>query len=382
MFRISALDTDISVLSIVMEGFLSKRPNLDAYAVQAAHVFSTDNLPLNQSDVHSAFKGVQKTYSQYIKAWWEITSLETYVQQKIIYRGLRINLNPTNHLDNTEFIQGWQSILTSSSLKLLDYLLGWERRFFALTSAQLEKEISDIQQFRGTPDFDILEKRLQQYIESLQVEIRERKHKKYIRDKRDFESGQIYNIKTTTKNFNNYRTNKSYTDQSESEVSGTDESVGAPKNPKRYPKNNKNKRPPQHWQRPQYQNRNYGGDLSRQTPLSPPRKSLPPKQIWQQPQRSEVATNVHIASEYYGLPSNSSSTLQNVTTNQAPSVSLAPVSMATVAMAPGPMISMPMAPCSTTLSAQNPSPLFLGPPGIQLRDREVWGYQGKETRPT
>lgn len=55
-------------------------------------------------------------------------------------------------------------------------------------SKRLEKEISDIQIFIITnTEFTNLE-----YKSSFQVEIEERKHNKYIRDKRDFEVGEIY----------------------------------------------------------------------------------------------------------------------------------------------------------------------------------------------
>lgn len=203
-----------------MEGFLNQKPNLERYIQDASQVFSIGDLPLNQSNIHIAFKELQKSYKQYIRSWWEVKSLDTYLQQRLVYRGLRINLSPNAHQNDTEFIRGWNHLLTESSLKLIEYLLDWEKKYFVANSERLEKDITEIQIFRAVPDFITLEQRLQRDIENFQVEIKERKHRKYIRDKKDFETGQIYNTKSS------YRPNtfpKSQVDLSESDISGTDD---------------------------------------------------------------------------------------------------------------------------------------------------------------
>lgn len=221
-----------------MEGFLNHKPNLERYIQEASQVFSTGDLPLNQSNIHIAFKELQKSYKQYIRSWWEVKSLDTYLQQRIVYRGLRINLSPNAHQNDTSFISGWNQLLTESSLKLIEYLLEWEKKYFVASSERLEKDITEIQVFRTIPDFASLEQRLQRDIENFQVEIKERKHRKYIRDKRDFDTGQIYNNKAT------YRPNsfpKSQVDISESDISGTDEAPSGTS--ERYPtRKTKNKR--------------------------------------------------------------------------------------------------------------------------------------------
>lgn len=75
---------------------------------------------------------------------------------------------------------------TNYSLRLIEYLLEWEKKQFILNSERLEKGIGKIQVFCSVPEFRSLEQRLQRDIESLQTEIKERKHRKYIRDKKRF----------------------------------------------------------------------------------------------------------------------------------------------------------------------------------------------------
>lgn len=339
-----------------MESFLSKRPDLESFIAQAAHVFSTENLPLQQVDANSAFRNLQKTYNQYIKSWWEITSLETYIQQKIAYRGLRINLNPNSHTDNTEFIQGWQQILTESSLKLLDYLLVWERKHFQIINAQLEKEINEIQVFRPTTDFINFEARLQQQVESFQAEIRERKHRKFVRDKRDFDTNQVYNVKIR-KSQQNYQTynDRTYTDCSETDQSGTDESTGGTTGGYRR-RNNKSRRS-QYYNRPQY--RQSYTNIQRNT-------------SWQKNKPQEAPQCVRPSSDYYTLPPALSSVshiipmVPSPITNLAPPVSSSSTQLTNLA----PLVSSLPTQATNSTAAVG----FLGPPGIQLRDRERWGY--------
>lgn len=95
------------------------------------------------------------------------------------------------------------------------------------------------------------------------MEIKERKHRKYIRDKKDFETGQIYNNKST------YRPNhfpKSQVDLSESDISGTDEPPSA--NPTRFTtRKTKNKRSYQPNSQPYNKRPNYKrGDRSTESP--------------------------------------------------------------------------------------------------------------------
>lgn len=262
-----------------------------------------------------------------------------------MYRGLRINLTPNNHTDNAEFMQGWQQILTESSLKLLDFLLVWERKHFQIINAQLEKEINEIQTFRTNSDFANFETRLQQQVESFQVEIRERKRKKFVRDKRDFKTDQVYNIKSR-KNQQKFKTyaDRQYTDHSETDYSGTDESTSGITNDTR--RRNYKYRRPQYQNRSQY--RQYNTNIQRN-----------PQNNWQKNKQQETQKCTNSASDYYTLPPALSSVSQ------------------IIPMIPNPVINMAPSFSGPQMQATNPTTQvgFLGPPGIQLRDREKWGYQ-------
>lgn len=202
-----------------MAGFLAQKINIEGLTAEAYQVFSSINNTLDQSDINLSFTKLHKSYRQYIRSWWEIASYETYIQQGLVYRGLRIPLRPGVHLDNQEFIQGWDNLLTESSLKLIKLLLEFEKKQIAVIGEELEQNLKDIQQFNSHPQFQALEARLQNNIETLKSEIKTRKHKKFLRDYKDFETKQIY----TWKQFQSRQGEPLYTDISESDTSGTEE---------------------------------------------------------------------------------------------------------------------------------------------------------------
>lgn len=111
-----------------MAGFLAQRIDLQHMTAEASQVFSSISSTTDQSDISTTFNQLHKSYRKYINRWWEIASYETYLQQGLVYRGLRIPLKPGVHQDNSEFLQGWENTLTECSLKLIEYLLQFEKK--------------------------------------------------------------------------------------------------------------------------------------------------------------------------------------------------------------------------------------------------------------
>lgn len=116
-------------------------------------------------------------------------------------------------------------MLTDCSLRLIKYLLDFGKNHIVTFGEELEKHFKDIQAFNTHPQFQYLASRLQNNIETFKSDIKNRKHKKYLRDKCDFESKQIY----TWKQSNQQRHREPlYSDISESDTSGTEESHSEP----------------------------------------------------------------------------------------------------------------------------------------------------------
>lgn len=175
-----------------MAGFLSQQQNTEHLRAEANSVFSNSSLPHNISDIHVLFKNLNQTYKQHLRSWWEIASLDTYILQQIVYRGLRIPLSPKTYSDDHEFVKGWEKILTESSIKRMTFLSEYEKQTFVKINQKLEQEIKEVQNFSTHPEFAQLEQRLQKNFEILKSEIKERKQRKYLRDRTDFDQDKVY----------------------------------------------------------------------------------------------------------------------------------------------------------------------------------------------
>ena len=77
-----------------MAGFLSHKFTPSTFTSEAEYVFSKENLPINTTDINSGFRELNKTYKQYLRSVWEVASLDTYIKQRLVYRGMRINIIP------------------------------------------------------------------------------------------------------------------------------------------------------------------------------------------------------------------------------------------------------------------------------------------------
>lgn len=203
--------------------------------------------------------------------------------------------------------------------------------------------MTDIQNFKTTPEFETFENKLQKHIDQFQTELKERKHLKYVRDKRDFDTGSIYPVVHTTTYGGDSRNNY-YTDLSESKVSGTDE--GRSISPRHQIKHRTKSR-----QRGGYGNHSYNrGTRFNQQGRAQQRDRFPPK----------IYSTRHPVKPLGTIPS-------------APSL---PLSLP-------PQLDVPSGASSSVIASNKVNPSgssnahFLGPPSITLHDRDRWGYNQK-----
>ena len=235
---------------------------------------------------------------------------------------------------------------------MLQYLSDYEKGVLTKVSAQLEKEIPQVQQFNTSPEFAECEQKLQKNIERLQTEIKERKHKKYIRDRRDFETGQIYTGRNTSYSNTNRRnryTNSqvSNTDISESDISGSEESVSKSYNNKSAAVKRKNR-----YRAPTQQRRAPAPQQQLQSTTA--------HQTWTNTSGYIEQNRALEPVKYKQTPVVTSMGLGNIPT---PSMSC------TSSFFSGP----PQSSLDMGASAGNPQPSFLAP-GVTLRDRDKWVY--------
>ncbi|XP_041433522.1 uncharacterized protein LOC121398378 [Xenopus laevis] len=162
--------------------------------------------PLPATATHSATEVVRKLeqLKRRETAWaLHLASLAEYAKAHRIPRGLRITLQPALFRDNSEFLQKWRGILNRCSLDLI-----------TLTIQQLQTGTRELKQQIHTSEEEckvILDtdntplKELEAKIEKLQQEILQVKLRKFTRDTRDYERGEVYTWQDTRRKTRYYR---------------------------------------------------------------------------------------------------------------------------------------------------------------------------------
>lgn len=208
-----------------MAGFLSGSIFTESLLSEAKDIFSEKELPELSSvaTCKLAFKDLYCTYKDNVKSWWEIRSLESYIAHKIVPRGLRISITPATRINSPRLLARWEEELTKSSLNLMELLLEEERVFFEKSSCRLRELIEAALKFKTDTDFAQRETALQTSVEKFQNLIKERKHRQFTKDLREFKENRAYELG------NNQTVALSESDVSSSEVEASDSETNNPR---------------------------------------------------------------------------------------------------------------------------------------------------------
>lgn len=93
-----------------MAGFLSG-PTTDQWLIDAESIFSEHESEQGigqTTTLKTLFNDIYVVYKNNLKAWWEIKSLENYIKQNIIPKGLRINIAPSHKTSSPQVLGQWE----------------------------------------------------------------------------------------------------------------------------------------------------------------------------------------------------------------------------------------------------------------------------------
>lgn len=180
-----------------MAGFLTALPDTDKWSNDAITVFSEQEYETDSGSLvtlKTIFKDLYVAYKDNLKSWWELKSIENYISNKIVPKGLRVNISPAERSRSVELIEKWEKEALSSSLRFMQILLEEEKRVYENSSKNL-KEITDkALKFKGEPEFAKKETALQTSVEKFYCLLKERKHKQFLRDLNDFKEKRAFSF--------------------------------------------------------------------------------------------------------------------------------------------------------------------------------------------
>ncbi|OCT91367.1 hypothetical protein XELAEV_18014420mg [Xenopus laevis] len=139
--------------------------------------------------LHEAFK---RCLFREIRAWWDVATLEKYLQLKMVPRGLRIKKFPTFTTEDKDFTTKWNLILTDCSNNLIQLLIDYKKETLVKAKAEMELTRSELLKVATEEKYLELDQSLNLKLKKEEDLIIVRKVKKFDRDRRDYDEGHVY----------------------------------------------------------------------------------------------------------------------------------------------------------------------------------------------
>lgn len=98
-------------------------------------------------------------------------------------------IRPHSPTDNPEFMEGWDKLQAENTLKMMQYLLDFERSQIDKLTKQLKVEKLISSNLKITQFEEKLQKQVKQHKESRKI----KKIRKFVRDSQDFTHGRVCN---------------------------------------------------------------------------------------------------------------------------------------------------------------------------------------------
>ncbi|KAG8593370.1 hypothetical protein GDO81_000803 [Engystomops pustulosus] len=138
-----------------------------------------------------------------IRLFWTNHSLKSYSDSNRVPRGLRIFKAAAQYQDDQVFMQRWKDLHLQHSLSIMRLVMGRNEMEYTKTIEELCKAKTELRTRLGETQFSVFIKKLEKKLVFTQIEVKEKKRDKFVRDKMDFEQGMIFDWGATKRQ--NYR---------------------------------------------------------------------------------------------------------------------------------------------------------------------------------
>lgn len=140
-------------------------------------------------DLKKLFKEHKHLTIKQLKRQWDVCSLESYVENAIIPKGLRERIIPAEHLKTERFMVKWKQECLDHGLKVLQLIIEEEKLQLSELNEQIKASVEVLDIHRDDVNFETLNDQIKKEAEKVQRFVRSMKQKKFLRDKREFEEG-------------------------------------------------------------------------------------------------------------------------------------------------------------------------------------------------
>lgn len=159
---------------------------------RAAFAFNIEHdTNLKHFDFSAKLQDLEKVRLQESRLWWDLTTLNKYVEKGMIPRGLRIKKIPTTIFSEV-FTKEWNEILSSCSIKLMELIVKYEDEKLKNLSVRLEDLDKDLSAFKSLKEYQEQIQRMEDVINKQEENISIIKRSKLQRDMYDYSHDQVY----------------------------------------------------------------------------------------------------------------------------------------------------------------------------------------------
>ncbi|XP_077155858.1 uncharacterized protein LOC143818449 [Ranitomeya variabilis] len=126
------------------------------------------------------------------KLWWNKATLENYLVQSIVPRGLRVQVYPSFELEDPELTQRWCKAAITCSLEFIKIIIDKNNMSITTLDADIEELHKNIKKQLPADKMENFIKNIEKDMDKWENEISALKVKKFARDTADFETEKIF----------------------------------------------------------------------------------------------------------------------------------------------------------------------------------------------
>ncbi|KAG8593608.1 hypothetical protein GDO81_000903 [Engystomops pustulosus] len=163
---------------------------------KAAMLFNTQGSTGIQTQEYVILKGRwERLLSKEVKIWWDAETLTSYLNRKMIPRGLRIKKMPTTIYSDL-FLETWNQTLSDCSEKLMALIIQEEQNILANIKLEMEDIKNQLNELSPTENLSNVEEEIKSNLTEMENSIMEIKKKKFDRDLLDYKYNEVYTWKS------------------------------------------------------------------------------------------------------------------------------------------------------------------------------------------
>ncbi|KAJ1105750.1 hypothetical protein NDU88_003155 [Pleurodeles waltl] len=134
---------------------------------------------------------LEKLMRKELSKWWEIESLQQYIEVERAPRGLRIYTIPSYEDPDPELLEEWAENSKTSSLNMMKILIKYAFKDREKFMEEIDKTTKLILTLVSQSAFEEVKGNLDKKLSKFEEKITVKKHRKFISDFKDYQSGRI-----------------------------------------------------------------------------------------------------------------------------------------------------------------------------------------------